>query len=256
MEWDGQSAGVYQTGLDRGVLYPRNGAGVAWNGLSKVEERKTGGKLTPTYYEGGRYDIEAAPYEMGARIGAYTYPDELDELVGYVRDSYGILYGEQEPDYFSLSYRTRITDGYQIHVLLNQKAIPVDVTRNTTTDTPSPIEFLWDTQGVPDHGLTVPTSYVVLDSRHIPREIMRVLEIALYGSEDSDPSMSNFLWLLRNIVYSEEEFVIVDSNASEWTILGPEDKIHIRNQEFEIQDIDHEYIAEGEYRLYDRKEER
>ncbi len=39
--WDQLGDRVYETGLDRGVLYFTDGGGVPWNGLTSVEERST-----------------------------------------------------------------------------------------------------------------------------------------------------------------------------------------------------------------------
>ena len=52
LEWDADSKRLYEVGVDRGVLYPRNsedgnyGAGVAWNGLTNVTESPSGAEPT------------------------------------------------------------------------------------------------------------------------------------------------------------------------------------------------------------------
>lgn len=191
--WEGAAEGVYHDGLDHGVLYPLNGPGVPWNGLIKVEERSTGGKNTPIYYEGKRYDIVSEPGEAGARISAFTYPDELDELVGFYRDEYGILYDEQESEYFSLSYRTRVTGGYRLNIYLNQIAQPTSLTRNSAGATPSPVEFSWDTIGTPMKMMGRTSSHLILDSRSVDEDLMKTLEDRLYGTNTRESSFVEFL---------------------------------------------------------------
>ena len=50
--WDKVGERFYETGLDRGVLYPMgtggtSDKGVAWNGLTAVNESPSGAEATP-----------------------------------------------------------------------------------------------------------------------------------------------------------------------------------------------------------------
>lgn len=250
ISWDGSSRGVYETGLDRGVLYPKNGIGVPWNGLTKVEGRSKPGQQDSLYYEGQRYDINVEKSENASRVGAYTYPEEMNELAGFYRDGFGMVYGEQPPEFFSMSYRTRVTDGHKIHVLLNQKATFVEPSRNTIAAIPSAVEFNWDLIGAPIVDLAKPTSYVIIDSRYVPPSIYLNIEAALYGDESESASMVRFLDMLRDIAFSEDGFLITRNDGAEWTIIGPDDHISVEDGIFQIQDITHEYLAPGEYRIH------
>ena len=55
IEWDQVSERLFETGTDRGVLYPFNKTskaydkGVAWNGLTGVTETPSGAEPTPLY---------------------------------------------------------------------------------------------------------------------------------------------------------------------------------------------------------------
>ena len=60
LKWDDTGTRIYETGTDRGVLYPidANGAyplGVAWNGLTGVTEKPTGGDETALYANNSKY---------------------------------------------------------------------------------------------------------------------------------------------------------------------------------------------------------
>lgn len=246
--------GIYENGLSRGVLYPYDEPAVPWDGLTKVEERNTGAKLTTQYYEGEAYRVDSEQIEHGARIGAYTYPEAMERLVGKSMDEYGIQYGTQPNGYFAFSYRTEVTDGYKIHLYLNQKATPVDVTRATASSTPEALEFMFDTAGVPVRGLKRPTAYLVFDSRRVDPSMMSMIEGYLYGTRDSDPTALGLIQFLRDVEFSTEGFVIARSDEEEWTILGPDEKIDVGEEQFKIQDIDHEYTSEGIYKLFEDEE--
>ena len=77
IQWDQTGEKIYETGNDRGVLYPvdTNGAytnGVAWNGLTAVNETPSGAESNPLYADNIKYvDLRSAE-EFGATIEAYT----------------------------------------------------------------------------------------------------------------------------------------------------------------------------------------
>lgn len=196
LEWDRLEDRNYEDGLDRGVLYPRNGRGVAWNGLDKVEEKRTNGDLEPRYYEGEKFDLLSDPAEFGARVSAYTYPDVIDTLTGFYVDKFGITYdGAVSSDFFSLSYRTKVNGSgdYKLHVLFNLKAKPVDLTRNTSKNTPAPILFSWDVEGVPERIMGMNVTRVIFDTRITDRDLLKTLEDKLYGTETRESSFIEFL---------------------------------------------------------------
>ena len=59
--WDADGSRLYETGVDRGVLYPRDpstgayGTGVAWNGLTNVTESPSGAEETALYADNSNY---------------------------------------------------------------------------------------------------------------------------------------------------------------------------------------------------------
>ena len=59
--WDQVGERLYETGVSKGVLYPAlNGAyptGVAWNGLTAVNESPSGAEATPLYADNIKYYI-------------------------------------------------------------------------------------------------------------------------------------------------------------------------------------------------------
>lgn len=257
--WDRIEDRIIHNGLDHGVLYPLNGVGIPWNGLTSVEERTAGSQTEPVYYEGERYELNVDKHETSARIKAYTYPPELDELVGYSMDDYGILYGEQEPQYFSFSYRTQVTDGFRIHVMMNQKATAVDATRNTIGPMADALEFVWDCQGVPLFGQEIPASNLIFDTRFVDPGFMESVEDSLYGTEYEDSNFDHFIDLLADIGFSRTGYVITRSTPAEWTILGPNALITTRNGLFRLDEIEadfHDQTDPGTWTIYDDREVR
>ena len=60
LKWDQIGERIYETGLDHGVLYPvtKSGTydkGVAWNGLSAVNESPSGAEANPCL--GGQHQV-------------------------------------------------------------------------------------------------------------------------------------------------------------------------------------------------------
>lgn len=194
LEWDVVGERRFETGVDRGVLYLEDGSGVAWNGLTAVEER-INDSSEPYFQDGIKYLDAEVPGEFGATLKAFTYPDEFEQCCELRYYNYGIYVDDQPPRRFHLSYRTRLGNdvdgtalGYQIHILYNLIAVPETVTFTTLTAQPVPTGFSWNL-------LTTPmayegfrsTSHIILDSTEIEPAILAELEGILYGTVASDP---------------------------------------------------------------------
>ena len=113
IEWDKTGEHVYETGVDRGVLYvmDANGAypeGVAWNGLTGVTESPSGAEANAIYADNIKYLNLYSAEEFGATIEAYTYPDEFALCDGSAELGDGIMIGQQARKTFGLCYRTVI----------------------------------------------------------------------------------------------------------------------------------------------------
>src|SRR5580765_2617317 len=135
--WDTAGSKVYETGLDKGVLYLSDGSAVPWNGLTSIVE-KFDKESESVYYDGMKITDLVYLGDFAATLKAITYPDQFIELDGYGFLRQGMYVGNQLPKTFSLSYRTRIGNdvdgdvaGYKIHILYNLTAIPTDRTYNT-----------------------------------------------------------------------------------------------------------------------------
>src|SRR5881397_3290277 len=122
--WDKVEDRRYETGIERGVIYPVGGGATVWNGLVSVAETK--GRESKVYFQDGVKVLERliAP-AYAAKISAFTYPDVLEELIGNLNLAPGIDLHDQREGQFHLSYRTKIGSalddnlGYKLHLIYN-----------------------------------------------------------------------------------------------------------------------------------------
>jgi hypothetical protein len=196
LAWDQVGDRVFQTGVDRGVLYLQDGSAVAWNGLTNVTEGSNS-ELKSSYLNGLKYLEYLAPGDFSGSLKAITYPDELDSLTGIVDAAPGLSYYDQPARSFHLSYRTKLGDaavgdelGYKIHILYNILATPDDVTFNTTSDSSDVTEFGWSLSALPviitGHR---PTAHISIDSTKASSGHFSAAEDRLYGTVSADPDL-------------------------------------------------------------------
>jgi hypothetical protein len=193
--WDQPGERVYQTGIDRGVLYLHDGTAVAWNGLTDVEE-SSNSESKSFYLDGVKYLEILTPGDFLGKLKAFTYPDEFDAVNGLAEVAPGLTYYEQPSKSFDLSYRTKIGNdldseyGYKIHILYNVIANPDPYTFTTVKDTGDAVEFGWTLTGTPPKIEKFrPTVHVSIDSLKTPANILQTIEKTLYGSNIANPSL-------------------------------------------------------------------
>ena len=199
LTWDKVGERLYETGVDHGVLYKPNGAGVydqgfAWNGLVSVTESPSGAEATPQYADNIKYLNLVSAEEFGATIEAFTYPEEFAEHDGSASPVSGISVGQQARKPFGLSYRTRVgndvdgTDhGFKLHLIYGALAAPSEKAYNTINDSPEAITFSWEVSTTPVSvtGLK-PTAQLTIDSTKVDATALATLEGLLYGTEGAD----------------------------------------------------------------------
>lgn len=199
LKWDQTGERLYETGVDRGVLYvydtegSKYGTGVAWNGLTAVNETPSGAESNPQYADNIKYlDLYSAE-EFGATIEAFTYPAEFEECDGSAELVKGVTIGMQNRKMFGFSYRTMIgndtegTDhGYKLHLVYGAKASPSEKSRSTVNDSPEAVAFSWEVTTTPVNveGFK-PTAHLVIDSTKADSTKLKALEDKLYGDDSS-----------------------------------------------------------------------
>lgn len=194
--WDKTGERFYETGVEKGVLYPQvSGAypkGVAWNGLTAVTESPSGAEPTPLYADNIKYLNLMSNEEFGATIEAYTYPDEFAECDGSAELSEGVRVGQQTRKTFGMSYVTRKgndtegTDhGYIIHLIYGALAAPSEKAYATINDSPEAITFSWEVSTTPVEVTGMkPTACVTIDSTKVDAGKLATLEGKLYGTDE------------------------------------------------------------------------
>lgn len=195
--WDNPGERVYQTGVDRGVLFLQDGTAVPWNGLTSIEDN-TSKEVFDYYLDGVKYLEYSSPGDFSATLKAFTYPVEFDSVNGILRSPPGLRIHDQPAKTFSLSYRTQIGDdlegldaGYLIHLIYNVIANPDAQELATLNESPTPTEFSWvlSARPVTGAGNWRPTAHVSIDSRDVTAELLQAFEDTLYGSVSADPSL-------------------------------------------------------------------
>ena len=195
LEWDKVGERFYQTGTDHGVLYVASQGtypvGVAWNGLTGVDENPSGAEASAQYADNIKYLELRSNEDFGATVTAFTYPDEFEECDGSAEPITGMFIGQQKRKSFGLSYRTKIgndTDGddhgYILHLIYGATASPSQRSFKTVNDSPEPIEFSWEitTTPVKLDGYR-PVSHIRINSTKADSEKLAALESVLYGTD-------------------------------------------------------------------------
>lgn len=213
--WDAQGSRTYETGVDHGVLYPYDPEqkkytnGVAWNGLTGVNETPEGGEPEDIWADNIKYLSLPSSESLGITITAYTYPDAFMACDGSASISDGIVIGQQNRATFGLSYRTYYGNdtegndhGYKLHLIYGCTCSPSDKDYSTVNDSPEAIEFSWDvkTTPVPVSGKK-PTASVIIDSTKIPEAALAKITAALYGTASAAaylPTPDEILTLIAN----------------------------------------------------------
>lgn len=200
--WDKVGERLYETGVSRGVLYPvdENGAystGVAWNGLTAVNEAPSGAEATPLYADDIKYLNLLSNEDYAATIEAYTYPDEFAACDGSVELAIGVMIGQQKRKMFGFCYKTKVgndsdgTDyGYKLHLVYGALAAPTDKSYATINDSPEAITFSWEISTTPvDVEGFKPTAHLVIESWKADATKLKALEDKLYGAASTEPQL-------------------------------------------------------------------
>lgn len=202
IKWDQIGERLYETGVDHGVLFPmgENNAyakGVAWNGLSAVNESPSGGEPNAVWADNIKYLNLMSAEDFGATVEAYTYPPEFEECNGCVEIAPGVTIAQQKRKMFGLSYRTLLGNdvvgteyGYKIHLVYGAQASPSEKNNQTVNDSPEASSLSWELSTTPV-GVTgyKPTAHLVIDSTKTTKEKLAALEALLYGTEDAEPTL-------------------------------------------------------------------
>jgi hypothetical protein len=257
LTWDQVGDRVYQTGVDRGVLYLQDGTVAVWNGLVDIEESPNS-ELKSFFLDGVKFLENLSPSDFIGKLKAFTYPDEFDVVNGVAHVAPGLSYHEQPPKSFSLSYRTMIGNdvegekyGYRLHILYNLLATPDAIAFSTLTDSGvQPVTFGWTLTGTPPKQVKKarPTVHVSIDSRTTPPEILQLVESQLYGTKTTAPKLPPITEIGEYFGY-RGALLIIDHGDGSWTAIDESDTYidMINATQFEINGADATYSDPDTY---------
>ncbi|MFT8427054.1 hypothetical protein [Liquorilactobacillus hordei] len=207
--FDATTKRFFETGVRNGVLFVQDstgayGAGVAWNGLTKVTEKPDGAEEQAKYADDMKYLSLFSAENMKLTLEAYTYPDEFAACDGMAapETAPGVFIGQQNRTPFGLVYKTAIGNdvqgsdyAYMLHILYGAKASPSERGYEAINETPDAISLSWDLTTTPvDVPNLKPTALIRIDSRTADPTALAALIGKLYGIDGesgvgTDPSL-------------------------------------------------------------------
>lgn len=207
--WDQVGERFYETGTKKGVLYVQsNGTyplGVAWNGLTAVNESPEGAEANDIYADDIKYLTLRSAENFKATIEAYTYPEEFEECDGSRIVAEGVTIGAQPRKSFGFSFVTTYGNdteldeyGYKIHLIYGATVSPSEKSYQTINDNPEAISFSWevDTIPIPVTGYK-PTAHIVINSTKFtsPQAKAKLLDFEdiLYGTDGHEAITAQYV---------------------------------------------------------------
>lgn len=199
LEWHETGDRQIESGVSEVALFPMSGSnygtGVAWNGVTAINENPSGADVTDLYADDIKYASMRATEKFGFTIEAYTYPDEWAECDGSKEAEDGAFIGQQKRKAFGLVYKTKIGDethpgmdkGFKLHIIYNSTAAPSSRGYTTINDNPDAISFSWEANSTPESvtGYS-PTCEITIDSTVANESKLNALLETIYGRDAGD----------------------------------------------------------------------
>lgn len=161
MTWHGVGEREVEAGVSEVALFPMGSSGyetgVAWNGVTAINENPSGADVTDLYADNIKYASMRAAEKFGFTIEAYTYPPEWAECDGSKEAETGVFLGQQARKAFGLVYKSQIGDaehpgmdkGFKLHIIYNSTASPSGRGYTTINENPDAISFSWEANSTP-----------------------------------------------------------------------------------------------------------
>lgn len=214
LTWNRPGSRRYEAGVDRGVLYPKVGPGVPWNGLLAVREVVKAQATNVQHVDGLKYNNRLRTDSFEGSIEAFTYPEEFD------------------PALFDFSYRTMAgtdlnPDRYKIHLVYNASATPLEREYRTYQGGVDLSTFGWNytTRPIALPGFRGSAHYII-DSTLTHKNTLAAIENLLYGSEDGPPQIPTPAEVVE-IFEQGTTLRITDHGDGTWTAEGPDSAIKL-----------------------------
>lgn len=256
ISWGDPENRHFDTGLDRGVLYTRDGQVVPWVGLQSVDEE--GGDSAAAYYIDGRpFLFLPRPKEYKANLKAITYPDAFSEIMGVQEIADGMYLDSQPGQAFDLSYRTMVGNaaegidfGYKIHLVYNATVTPQALTYESLGNSINPTAFSWEIQAVPVpvEGFR-PTAHIIIDTRHMEQSKIDSIEELLYGSPTTQASMPSPQVIFDLLTFGDT-ITVTDLGDGTFEVTGSYENVYmVGNGIFRVDNVDGQINNDGTFTI-------
>lgn len=220
IKFDEEGKRFFAAGVDRGVLFVNKSGvyqkGVAWNGLTSVQENPGGAEKKDLWADNIKYASYRGEETFGGTIECYYYPDEWMECDGSKEPVSGFQVHGQDRAMFALAYRSLIgsdTDGlshgYKLHIVYGATANPSGVQRQTTNESPDAGTFSYEFDTTPVSFTSIDgykkVAHVELDSTKVDSAKLKEIEDILYGVDaDAEHSITaaDSRLLMPNEIYT------------------------------------------------------
>lgn len=202
--WDQVGERLFETGTEKGVLYPQTsvgdyGTGIAWNGLVAVRQSPDGADETEIYADNIKYLSLTSQENFKGTIEAYTYPEEFAEHDGSKEIAKGVYVGQQTRRPFGMSYLTQVGNdteyedhGQKLHLIYGAKVSPSERSYETINDTPEAITFSWEFTTTPQQVVTEgirPSAILTIDSTKVDSDDWNTILEMVHGTEDKEAEL-------------------------------------------------------------------
>lgn len=230
LTWDSEEDKIYHSGVDRAVIFVNEDT-YSWSGLTKISSDVDSGSLDAIYYNGQKTGELSETSDLSGSITAYTYPDIIEKLSGYVELVSGAMGDGSVAKYFAMSYRTMINStDYRLHFIPMMKIKPVSPQFETEADELTATEFEWNFSAVKYafRGAGMLT-HLYFDSNKVDPTILQALEDAMYGTDTMAPQgFTAVIGQIRNIA---NRWDVVESNVNSWIISGSAEYVTFHGDE-------------------------
>jgi hypothetical protein len=216
--------GLYEAGVEQGVLYPSNGHGEAWSGLISVQESPSDIGGDARYVDGHKIGNRRIVEDFAATIEAFTYPEWI--------------LNRRE---LGLSYRTR----NKIHLIYNARIRMSDRTYKMQEHTPFSFDLTARPAIVPE---AKRSAHLVIDTSKAYSHTLTALEDLLYGSEEQVPQLPSPTQIFE-IFEVNSILRVIDHGDGSFTVEGPDDAIQVVDGEFTISWPSAVYVDEASYTI-------
>lgn len=188
----------FEAGVSQGVLFPGSPTnavkGVAWNGLTSVQDSPDGGDTNDQFADNIKYLSLRGAENVKGTIEAFTYPKEFEPCMGKKGPAKGGYFAQQGKLPFSFAYITQVgndVDGVdyseKLHIVWNATVNPTDKSYETINENPEAITFSWeyDTVPVPVKGFK-PSAGFEYEKTAENAETYNAIIDALYGTDETE----------------------------------------------------------------------